>query len=82
MSEEIKTAFETTDEPYFKDVHTIKVNNLGLLDKEILIDTESKDLGLFWAQKERILYIILGLLSLFFLSVLFAGGFFDWLNMI
>ena len=70
------SAFKTTDEPYFQDVQVMKVNNLGLPDKEILIDVENKDISLMWATKERFLYIILGLCSLFFLFVLYNGWFY------
>jgi len=71
-----KTAFETTDNPYFNDSFVMKVNELGLPDQEIMIDLESKDLSLFWRYKEKYLHIILGICAIYFLSVLFEGGFF------
>ena len=71
-----KTAFETTDEPYFNEVSAFKVNELGLSDEQINVDLEGKDINLFWLSKERFLFIILGVCAIYFLFILIEGGFF------
>lgn len=69
----MKDAFETTDTAFLEDTPVFKINELGLPEREIKVDLESKDISLFWESKERTVLIGLGLCSIVFLSFLFGG---------
>jgi hypothetical protein len=67
----MKNAFETVDDLYYREVPAIKVNDLGLPEREILIDLEVKDITAFWYSKQRTLWLILMFCSIFFLFILY-----------
>lgn len=76
MAEEMRKAEETVDEGYNSDIPMIKVSDLGLPVEQISVSLTEKDIGAFWRSKERILYIILAVCAVYFLGILFQGGFF------
>lgn len=76
MAEGMKRAEETVDEGYTFDVPMLKVSDLGLPIEQISVSLTEKDISAFWRSKERILYIILAVCAIYFLGILFQGGFF------
>ena len=76
MVEGMKRAEETVDEAYFNDFPLMNVSELGLPAEQINVSLTEKDIGAFWRSKQRILYIVLGICALYFLGILFQGGFF------
>lgn len=79
IHETMQSASKTVDQPYFNEIPLYSVSELGLPKDQINVDLKIKDISAFWEAKLRYLYIILGFCAVYFLGVLFDGGFFSGL---
>lgn len=68
----MKSAYETCDELPIKDVPVYGVQWDGIPNKRVNVDISAKDYQLFWQHKERWLWAVIVLCSIYFLMVMFA----------
>jgi len=66
-----KSPEETSEDLIRKKLNPLELNELGLPEKEVLVDLKAKDMAAFWYGHQRGLLVIWVVCLLFFLTIIF-----------
>jgi hypothetical protein len=70
----MRSALETTDQPYKQQTTLLKVGQDGTPEREILVDLEAKDISAHWQMQEPMLWFVVAICCLYFFFILAAYG--------